>query len=154
MANAIILCLPEKNALPTDLPIEEGMSPIGELLRIDQGVARKGFDFYGSRGNPVINGFVSPDAKSWKTTYQSAAEGATFESAQTVANKSNFVMQQLCEHDQPVAVFLLGHVLPQSAHDSALKDSEQSVYMGTYQVRWCEQEEPLQPTNLVKMKTF
>ncbi|WP_288993368.1 hypothetical protein, partial [uncultured Marinobacter sp.] len=155
LANAIVLRIPEKNGLPFDLPIQEGMSPIGELLRIDEGKERLGFYFYGSGGNPVISGFVSPDAKARKTATMTAVEGATFESTQTITNKMNSVMEQICESSRPVAVFLAGSVLPKSCYDPNLqkrigKDVEQSSYLGVYHVRLSEQEEPMEPSSLLQ----
>ena len=83
-------------------------------------------------------------------------EGATFESSQTITNKMNYVMQQICELSRPVAVFLSGAVLPKTCYDPTLKqtigaDTEQSSYMGVYNVRWCEQEDPMEPSTIPKM---
>jgi hypothetical protein len=101
-------------------------------------------------GNPVISGFVSPDGKARKTAPKTAMEGAIFESTQTVTNKMNSVMQQICETSRPLAVFLSGYVLPKSCYDPILQssigqDTEQSSYMGVYNVRWCE------PVTLLQM---
>jgi hypothetical protein len=55
------------------------------------------FYFYSLGGNPVISGFASPDAKTRKMASKTAVEGAIFESNQTITNKMNSVMQQICE---------------------------------------------------------
>jgi hypothetical protein len=52
LANALVLRLQEKNGLPFNLSIQNGLSPIGELLRINAHQERLGFYFYGSGGNP------------------------------------------------------------------------------------------------------
>jgi hypothetical protein len=153
------LHLPEKNGLPFDQALEMGSSPLGELLQIDKGEERTGFEFCGSGGNPVINGFVLPDLRSRKTTSATAAEGATFKTCQTVTNWLNAVMEQICESTRPMAVFLAENVLPVSKYDQNLqKDigpvTEQVVYMGVYDVRWCTQEEPLDPSALIETMHF
>jgi hypothetical protein len=140
LANAFVLRLPEKNGIPFDLPIKHGLSPIGELLGIDAHQERLGFYFYGSGGNPVISGFVSPNAKNRKTASKTGVEGAIFESTQTITNKMNSVMQQICEISRPLAVFLSGTVLLKTCYDSILQSSigqetEQASYMGIYNVR-------------------
>jgi hypothetical protein len=102
-----ILRLAEKNGLPFDVPIGEGMSPLGEVMRIVASTLAIGFFFFGSGGVPVANGFVSPSASSKAAKNSSGARGgATFEAAQTVANKVNFTMDQLCELGTPIAFFV------------------------------------------------
>jgi hypothetical protein len=51
---------------------------------------------------------------------------------------------------------LSGSVLPKSCYDPVLQSSigqeiEQSSYMGVYSVRWCEQEEPMEPSSILQM---
>ena len=123
MANALVLRLPVKNGLPTNLPVEEGLSPLGELLRIDAHDSRLGFFFYGSGGNPVVTGFASPDPNTCRTASITAVEGACFENTQKVTNKMNLVMQQICEQSRPVVVFLSGACLPSMFYDSTLQRS-------------------------------
>jgi hypothetical protein len=102
------LRLAEKNGLPFDVPIGEGMSTLGEVTRIVASILAIGFFFFGSGGVPVANGFVSPSATSKAATDSSGARnGATFEAAQTVANKANFTIDQLCELGTPIAFLCL-----------------------------------------------
>ena len=155
-ADGLNLRLPPKSGLPIDSEIIEAKSPIGELLRIDDGRAREGFIFYGSGGNPVINGLAPPDAKAKKTVSRDAAEGATFETCQSILNKMNRIMQQICESGRPLKVFLSGDMLPKHLYDDSLaaeigRGTEQSVYMGVYHVKWCGQEEPLSGSDLLRI---
>jgi hypothetical protein len=158
-ADAINLRLPPKSGLDVSLPIIEGQSPIGEILRIDEGLPRLGFPFHGSGGNAVTNGLAPPDAKAFKCTSQGAAVGATFETAQTVSNKMNRVMEQICESGMPLKVFLSGEMLPLALYDKNLQQeigcgTEQTVYMGMYDVRWMAQEEPMTGRDLLDKVEF
>jgi hypothetical protein len=158
-ADGLNLRLPPKSGLPVNCKIIEGHSPIGELLRIDSGRRRLGFRFHGSGGNPVINGLAPPDAKARKTTTKDAAEGATFETPQSVLNKMNQIMQQICESGRPLKVFLSGDILPKGLYDKDLEKeigvgTEQSVYMGMYDVEWCGQDKPLLGSDLLKIVEF
>jgi hypothetical protein len=137
-----IFRLPEKNGLPVDGTIETGLSPLGELIRIFRGLARHGFIFFGSGGVPVVNGFVSPSANSRAATdFSGSRDGATFEAAQSVSNKANYSMDQLCERGSPVPMFVTGNALPKQFRDVALPPGEQAMYLGTYRVVRCAQEE-------------
>ena len=103
-----------------------------------------------------MNGFVSPSANSKATTdFSGARDGATFETAQTVENKTNFTMDQLCERGSPIAMFVSGKALPLQFHDQTLTPaSEQAMYMGTFRVMRCEQEEPLEKSTINDMVAF
>jgi hypothetical protein len=57
-SETVILRLPPKSGLPVDVDIELGMSPMGELLRIDKDLDRIGFSFHGSGGGCVIIGLL------------------------------------------------------------------------------------------------
>jgi hypothetical protein len=144
MANAMIIRIREKNGLPIDTDIQLGQSPLGEMIRIDQGLARLGFEFYGSGGNPITNGAAPASANSKGATNESGArEGATFETAQTIRNQVNATMEQLCERGTPICVFGAGKVLPD--YDP---ENEQAYYYGVYKVQWCAQEEPLEVSDI------
>jgi hypothetical protein len=150
-ANAMILRLVEKNGMPTDTDIDSGLSPLGEIQRLQKNRARKGFEFYGSGGNPVVTGFVRPNANAKGST-----EGATFETCQTVSNKLNFTMEQICERGCPMVVILGGDVLPPQYRDRVLQKeigchNSQAMYMGVYQVQWCAQEAPLEAPQIKAM---
>ena len=150
-----IFRLAEKNGLPTDGPIEEGMSPLGEVIRIFNGILQKGFFFYGSGGVPVVNGFVSPSANSKAATDATGArDGATFEAAQTVENKVNFTIDQVCERGCPLAMFIAGKALPAKYRDESLPPGEQCMYLGAACVRQCEQEDELTKDDINKMVSF
>ena len=158
-ANAINLRLPSKSALPINLPIIEGRSPIGELQRIDAGLERLGCDFNGSGGGNVINGLAPPDPKSKKTASKHAAVGATFETSQTCTNKMNLVMEQICESIRVVSLYLSGDMLPKKYYDKELEKAigigtEQSVELGMYDVEWCAQTTPLSASDLVAMQKY
>ena len=133
--------------MPYGEEIESGLSPLGEIQRLQSGKPRSGFVFYGSGGNPVQNGLVSPSPKT-----KVSGAGATFETCQTVLNKLNYTMEQICERGSPIVVVLAGSVLPNKYKDPALGLSEeQAMYMGVYQVTWCVQEEPLEVADLISM---
>ena len=106
-ANAVILRLVENNGLPIEHDIDKGLSPLGEIQRVSKNQPRKGIMFYGSGGNPSIKGVALPNPNS-----KAATAGATFESVQTVSNKLNMTMEQICERGSPIAVILAGDVLP------------------------------------------
>ena len=151
-----ILRLPEKNGLPFDVPIANGMSPLGEVMRIVACVRPIGFFFFGSGGVPVVNGFVSPSAGSKAATDSSGArDGATFEAAQTVANKVNFAMDQLCELGTPIAFFVSGKALPVGFCDRSLQEGQQqAMHLGTHRVMQCAQEDPLDKEAMNQMVAF
>ena len=158
-ANSINLRLPSKSALPINLPIIEGRSPLGELQRIDAGLERLGCDFHGSGGGNVINGLAPPDPKSKKTASKHAAVGATFETSQTCLNKMNLVMEQICESIRVVSLYLSGDMLPKKYYDKELEKeigigTEQSVEMGMYDVEWCAQTTPLSAADLVAIQKY
>jgi hypothetical protein len=158
-SETVILRLVAKSGLPVDVDIVDGMSPVGELMRIDKGLPRTGFSFHGSGGGSVITGLAPPDAKARKTISKEAAEGATFETAQTVMNKNNRTMEQICESGRAVKVYLSGDVVPVSMYDSELEKSigagtEQAVYMGLYNVRWCAQQDVKTPLDLLEIMEF
>jgi hypothetical protein len=151
-AGACRFRLPEKNGLPVDVPIEDGMSPLGEVMRIMHGLLLLGFHFYGSGGVLVVNGFVSPSANSKAATDSSGGrDGATFETAQTVENKVNFTMDQLCERGSIIAMFVAGKALPAEFHDKSLPPA---MHLGTYCVRQCAQEDPMEPDDIKQMLAF
>lgn len=155
VASTCIFRLPEKNGLPVDVPVIAGSSPLGEMMRIVDKQERLGFNFFGSGGVPVVNGFVSPSANSRAATDLSGGrDGATFETAQTVANKANYTMDQLCERGTPIAMFVAGKALPRSFYDSVLAPGEQAFYLGTYRVEQCAQEPPLETADINAMCTF
>jgi hypothetical protein len=151
-ANAVILRLPEKNGLPYDVPIEEGMSPLGEIKRImKDSSSRIGFDLFGSGGNAAIAGATPPDANSKKTVSKTAAAGAVFESSQTILNKLNAIMELICERGTPIVVFVTGEALPKKYYDFELQqiiglDEEQAMYMGVYNIRRRAQDMPMSPS--------
>jgi hypothetical protein len=153
-----IFRLAEKNGLPTDEPIPSGMSPLGELLRIVAFLLRIGFYFFGSGGVPVVNGFVSPSANSKAATdADGARNGATFETAQTVDNRCNYTMDQLCERGPPIPMFLAGKALPREYYDESLfeeSEGEQVMYLGPYRTMQCAQEEPLEMEDINKIVSF
>jgi hypothetical protein len=158
-SDTVIPRIAGKSGLPVEVEIIKGMSPIGELLRIDAGLPRIGFPFHGSGGNAVTNGLAPPSATAHKTTSGTAAEGATFESSQSVLNKNNRVMLQICEASRPVKVFLAGDVLPPCLYDKQLQttigaSTEQAVYMGIYDVKWCAQEEEMTREDIVRIMDF
>lgn len=85
--------------------------------------------------------------------------GAFFETAQTIRNKYNATMEQICENGTPIVVFVAGRALPHSCYDPRLKKSigereEQSMYMGVYNVLRCAQDPPLMPSSLTEIKNF
>ncbi len=154
-AGACILRLPEKNGLPVQSPIAIGMSPLGEVMRVVAGKKRLGLTFYGSGGTPVVNGFVSPSPNSQAATNVSGGRnGATFETPQTVENKANLTMDQLCERGSPIPIFVTGKVLPDEFHDKTLPKGEQSMYLGPYRITQCAQQEPLDRTAINEMISF
>ena len=159
-ANAIILRMPEKNGLPVDAPIDKGRSPLGEVMRVrDNPSSRTGFDFHGSGGNAAIAGAVPPDARSKKTVSDTAAAGATFEGAQTITNKHNAIMEQICENGTPIVVFVAGDALPKDYYDPVLKASigaeeEQAMYMGVYNIVRCAQDSPMSLSDLGNIVQF
>lgn len=154
-ANSCIFRLPEKNGLPVDVAIASGMSPLGEIMRIVGDLPRLGFYFYGSGGTPVVNGFVSPSANSKAATDSSGGrEGATFETAQSIANSLNYTMDLLCERGTPMSHFVAGKALPLEYHDPELKSGEQAFYLGPYRVEQCAQEEPLEREDINAMCSF
>ena len=154
-AGCCIFRLPEKNGLPVDVAIESGMSPLGEVIRVVQGMARLGFCFFGSGGVPVVNGFVSPSANSKAATDSSGArDGATFETAQSVSNKANFTMDQLCERGTPIAMFVAGKALPDQFQDRNLPPGEQAIYLGTFRVTQCAQEDLMERGDIDEMVAF
>jgi hypothetical protein len=135
VASAGVFHIPEKNGLPVDVPILGGMSPLGEVMRIGEGVEHLGFCFYGSGGTPVVNGFVSPSANSKAAMDSSGArEKATFETAQTVANKINFTMDHLCEAGTPLALCVTGKALPPWFYDDKLKSGDEKWYILSYRL--------------------
>jgi hypothetical protein len=145
----------KKNGLPVDVPIKDGMSPLGEVMRITHGLLLLGFHFYGSGGVPVVNGFVSPSANSKAATDSSGGrDGATFETAQTVENKVNFTMDQLCERGSIIAMFVAGKALPAEFHDKSLPPGEQAMCLGTYRVLQCAQEDSIEPDDIKQMLAF
>ena len=106
MANAIIIRVVEKNGLPIDSDVLNSQSPIGEILRIRAGQKREGFEFHGSGGNPVINGATPANANSKGATSSiGARDGASFETSQSVTNKLNLVMEQICERGSPCLLY-------------------------------------------------
>ena len=149
MANAIILRVVEKNGLPLEQEVVDGQSPIGEILRIRSSRKREGFEFHGSGGNPVVNGATPADANSKGATSSTGArDGATFETNQSVSNKLNLVMEQICERGTPIVVFAAGKVLPDNLANKKSQKDEQALLMGVYQVKWCAQEDPKTPSHI------
>jgi hypothetical protein len=144
-ANCVILRLAEKNGTPLGPgDIIEGLSPLGEVQRIhSKDHNRRGFEFYGSGGNPVITGLVLPNANS-----RVGGDGATFESGQTILNHLNQTMELICERASPIVVVLAGDVLPKQYYDPELSSQigtreSQAMYMGVYRVTRGAQEDPL-----------
>jgi hypothetical protein len=121
--------------------------------------SRLGFNFHGSGGNAAIAGDVPSDAQSKKTSTSTAVAGATFESSQTILNKHNAVMEQVCENGTPVVVFVAGDALPKNLYNSKLKhligeNEEQAMYLGVYNVVRCAQDSPVLPAHLAIIVKF
>jgi hypothetical protein len=154
-ANACVFRLPEKNGLPVDVPIISGLSPLGEVLRVLGNQPRLGFIFYGSGGVPVVNGFVSPSANSKAATDATGGrDGATFEAPQTVANKANFTMDQLCERGTPVPMFATGKAFPVRFYDPDLSATEQGILVGMYRIEQQAQQDALEKEQINEMVDF
>lgn len=151
-ANCVILRLAEKNGTPLGPGnIIDGLSPVGEVQRIiSKDHNRRGFEFYGSGGNPVVTGLVLPNSNA-----KVAGDGATFESGQTILNNLNQTMELICERGTPIVVVLAGDVFPKQYHDSTLQKEmgpkeSQAMYMGVYRVMRGAQEDPLSPEQILQ----
>jgi hypothetical protein len=100
-------------------------SPLGEVERIwSESRVREGFPVNASGGNAVIAGLVLPNARG-----AVAGDGATFETAQSVSNKLNHIVELICERGTPISVFLAGDILPVKYHDPSLMGVAQGMYM-------------------------
>jgi hypothetical protein len=165
LLNCLIFRLPGKNALPVVCEINEGMAPLGEVMRVLEnffvvGMAaqqngrsdgRKGCQFFGSGANGVVSGANPSDPKK-----NDVRESATFETYQTIKNKLNSVIVLVCEKRTPLVVIVAGPIFPKQFHDKTLaqqigEDTEQAMYLGCYQSSWCAQDEPLEKKDLVQM---